>query len=196
MSTRRWFGRTAIELKSERIKLNVPTPGTLVRVNGVAEDQIAVVNDIPVQGVITATVAVGGAIPTVIGTYLTYTGVDVNTFGVSTIPASSTLTITKAGVYRFWVILDIACGAAPEIPCEVWCQFEKDGLSINNASMYTNGGTAAPTRSLRFLFVHRHATTTPAAIKFEIQGDSVPNGTAITITNARVFIDMNGLSPL
>lgn len=192
MSVRRWFARKEHYIKSEAITFDVDAANKLNRrIQGGPPTPLAVTTDIPLSGAFAVNVAIGGNISTVAGSYLNYTGFGANPFGVSA--AGDTITITKSGTYYFEPILDIQCGVAPEVPCEVWVQLEIDGVSINNATLHTSGGTNSPSRSLRGVFIHGQGLSVPTLVRFEVQGDSLPNGTPITLTNARVIVGVVGI---
>lgn len=187
MSTRRWFGRQAIELKSERIGLNVATPASLVRINGASEDQIAVANDLPITDVIKIEPTAALVVPTAGGTFLTFTSIDANTHGAS-LSAADTITITKKGVYTFHIYFNTSCGA--EVPYEARLAIWVNGAALNAQSVYNNGGIGATSRTARWLFIHKQPVTSPSTIKFEYRGDSIPNGTAINFASGTIFLDL------
>lgn len=197
MSTKRWFARRRIILESEQIDLRVPSASQLVRTINGASSQIAVTTDIPVNDVVQVNIA-AAAVSTIVGTFLTYDALSANTSGVSFPGAGAdNFTITKKGNYIFHLLFTTTCGAAPEVPFEIWTRIEIGGIPFSSVSIYNNGGTASPTRNPRILFVHKQSTTTPTVIRFELQGDSIPNGTVINLLNSsKIFVQIEGISPI
>ncbi len=196
MSTKKWFARKQLTLESETIVLNVPAANQLLRKIGATSTPLAVTSDVPTNDVVRVDPTVGFVIPTAAGSYLTFSSIEANTNSI-TLTAPSTINIVKKGNYVFHILLDVVCGA--NVPCEVWCRIWVGGISFSGRTVYLNGGAGAPLRSLAFIFIHQQPDTggvlTP--IQFEIQGDSIPNGTAITVLNtSRLFVEAEGIPPV
>lgn len=152
---------------------------------------------IPRSGVCSIDVVVPHAVQTVAGTFLHYNSVGPNFFGASTVPGSQVINIFKAGIYEFDIIPDCSCPAiGPEVPFSLFVKLRINGATQSNRTIYDSGGIAAPTRTPAIHFVHAQAPPDiPKTIEFEIQGDSLPNGTPIVINNCTILLTFTALLP-
>lgn len=150
---------------------------------------------VPQAGIVTVNLTVPHVVSPAAGSYFTYTSVTANTFGISIpAPGSPVIRITRPGIYNMLIVPTIECGAAPEVPCSIFIRERIDGVVTNNSTVYSSGGIGG-SRTPRHVFVHHQITTGTHTIEFEVQGDSLPNGTAVNVVDGGIFISFSGVLP-